>query len=311
MLTTPRPSVSPSPRPPVPPSPRPDFSPVALIGPVTPELGGTTPGGVATHLVNLARGLAAADVDVSLLATNALTQSSTSWRDAHEALPLFSTYIPTNALAWVDPRYLRAVGPAALARYALRLARYSGEPLGSRRVALGHLLWYRRFLRAVRPRLVHVQHPLERHLYARLVSRFEGWRLPLVVTVHSFFEEHPDEQIESLMRPNLPHADRLIAVSRVTAEHAVQLGADPAKIRVIRSGVDVDTFRPRDRTAARGRLCITPDLPLVLFVGNLEPRKAVGRLLLALRDVRCVVPEAALAIVGTGTSAGAVGSSRA
>ena len=43
---------------------------VALIGPVPPRLGGLTPGGVATHQMYLAEGLAAAGVDVALLATN-------------------------------------------------------------------------------------------------------------------------------------------------------------------------------------------------------------------------------------------------
>src|SRR5207302_978198 len=41
-----------------------------LIGPVPPALGGATPGGVATHQVYLAAGLAAAGVDAPLLATN-------------------------------------------------------------------------------------------------------------------------------------------------------------------------------------------------------------------------------------------------
>ena len=43
---------------------------VALIGPVPPWLGGATPGGVATHQVHLAAGLAAAGVYAPLLATN-------------------------------------------------------------------------------------------------------------------------------------------------------------------------------------------------------------------------------------------------
>jgi glycosyltransferase involved in cell wall biosynthesis len=214
-------------------------------------------------------------------------------------------FLPTGTLAWIDPRYSQAVGPAALVRYVRRLARYSGEPLGSRRVALGYLLWYRRFLRTVRPCLVHMQHPLERHLYTWLVSRYEGWRLPLVVTVHSIFKEHSDESIEKIIRPNLQRADRLIVVSRTTADEAEQLGADPSKCRLIRTGVDLERFRPCDRLAARARLGVDPDLPLVLFVGNLEPRKAVDRLLLALSDVRRVVHGATLAIVGTGASAGA------
>src|SRR5689334_10456844 len=44
---------------------------VGLIGPLPPALGGSTPGGVATHQMHLAAGLAARDdVEVALLATN-------------------------------------------------------------------------------------------------------------------------------------------------------------------------------------------------------------------------------------------------
>jgi hypothetical protein len=43
---------------------------VALIGPVPPELGGATPGGVATHQAHLAAGLVEQGVQATLLATN-------------------------------------------------------------------------------------------------------------------------------------------------------------------------------------------------------------------------------------------------
>lgn len=277
---------------------------VAHAGPVTPEWGGATPGGVATHLVHLAEGLRDAGVAVSLLATNAAAPSVRAWMDHRGGVDLYRMYQPAG-LEWVSPDYLAAVGIATLPRYALGLRSAPARPLGSRRVALAHLAWYRRFLIASRPRLLHVQHPMERHLYARLLRHLEGWRLPLVVTLHSFSAEHPEHVVQGLMRPNLPHADVLIAVSRGTAREAVSLGADPGKLRVIRSGVDAQTFRPRDREAARLRLGVRPDLPLALFVGNLEPRKAVNLLLMAMARVRQSVPDAALAIVGTGQSAGA------
>src|SRR5437870_13872654 len=52
---------------------------VALIGPVPPRLGGTTPGGVATHQVHLAAGLASAGIDAPLLATNTRSEPMT-WK---------------------------------------------------------------------------------------------------------------------------------------------------------------------------------------------------------------------------------------
>jgi glycosyltransferase involved in cell wall biosynthesis len=188
-------------------------------------------------------------------------------------------------------------------KYAAFLAR--SRVRGSRREVLRNLLWYRRFLDSVRPELIHVQHPLERCLYTRMVQRLEGWRVPLVVTAHSLFGEHAEDTIHSLMAPNLRAADRVIAVSEHIAEQAVQLGVARDRVRVIRSGVDLERFRPRDRQQARRRLGIDAEAPVVLFVGNLEPRKQVDVLLRAMPCVRQRIPRALLVMVGSGQSAGA------
>jgi glycosyltransferase involved in cell wall biosynthesis len=201
-----------------------------------------------------------------------------------------------------DPRYVRAVGLNTLLRYAVRLRGRRNE---SRRELLGRLVWYRRFVCAVRPRLIHVQHPLERCSAVRAVLEIERLRLPMVVTAHSLFGEHPEALIHEVMGPNLRAADRVIAVSPHVADQAVELGVARERVRVIRSGVDVERFRPRDARQARSRLGLGAYTPVVLFVGNLEPRKQVHLLLEALQQVRRSVPDARLAIVGSGKSAGA------
>jgi D-inositol-3-phosphate glycosyltransferase len=76
-------------------------------------------------------------------------------------------------------------------------------------------------------------------------------------------------------------------------------------VKVIRSGVDVERFRPRDRHDARRRLGIQHDIPVVLFVGNLEPRKQVDVLLRAMQRIQESVPESRLVVIGSGRSAGA------
>jgi glycosyltransferase involved in cell wall biosynthesis len=190
-----------------------------------------------------------------------------------------------------------------LARYALRVG--ATREYGSRREVLRTLLVYARFLDSVRPEVMHVQHPLERCTYARLVRDLEHAKAPLVVTAHSLFGEHPEPTIFGLMAPNLRAADRVIAVSEHIAEQAIELGVEPSRVRVIRSGVDTERFRPRDRVSARRRLEVPERAHLVLFVGNLEPRKQVHLLLQAMACVREHVPGARLLIVGSGESAGA------
>jgi glycosyltransferase involved in cell wall biosynthesis len=194
------------------------------------------------------------------------------------------------------------VGPQSVARYAAHLA--LRRHAGSRREILANLLWYRHFVAEVRPDVIHVQHPLERCTYLRTVQDLEGWRQPVIVTAHSLFGEHSDETIDAVMAPNLRKAARVIAVSPHIAEQAVQLGVEPSRVRVIRSGVDVDRFRPRDRAAARQRLGVGGQTPLVLFVGNLEPRKQVDVLLRALAQVRRNLADARLVVVGSGENAG-------
>ncbi|MDQ6675215.1 MAG: glycosyltransferase family 4 protein [Chloroflexota bacterium] len=275
---------------------------IALIGPVTPRLGGATPGGVATHQVHLAAGLAQAGVYAPLLATNTRSRPGASGaREAEAPFPLYRMGRPEHARG----QYLLAVGAQRAACYALQLA-FSSQA-GSRREVLANLLWYRRFLAQVRPEVIHVQHPLERSVYARRVRRLEGWKMPLVVTAHSLFGEHSESTIERVMAPNLRAADWVIAVSAHIADQAMQLGVEASRLTVIRSAVDIDQFRPRargDRVAARQTLGIAAETPLVLFVGNLEPRKQVDVLLKAMACVRKAVPDAAVVIVGSGESAG-------
>ena len=268
---------------------------VALIGPVPPRLGGLTPGGVATHQVYLAEGLVQAGVDTSLLATNTAVENGRCWQATKQEAPYTLYRMPMRGV-------LALAGAGHAVRYLARIG--MARRYGPRREVLRNVLVYRRFLDEVRPDVVHVQHPLERSLYARLVRRVENWRLPLVVTAHSLFGEHADDTIQHLMAPNLRAADRVIAVSDHIADQAIGLGVDPKRVRVIQSGVDTLRFQPRDRVGARRRLDLADDARLVLFVGNLEPRKQVDVLLRALRSVRENVPTPRLLIVGSGESAG-------
>lgn len=66
-------------------------------------------------------------------------------------------------------------------------------------------------------------------------------------------------------------ADGLLAVAASMRDDMVALGMEAAKIRVHRTGVDLDRFAPRDRAAAKAALGV--DGPLVASVGALIPRK--------------------------------------
>ena len=90
-------------------------------------------------------------------------------------------------------------------------------------------------------------------------------------------------------------AAQVITVSAGLRSALVQLGADGARITVLRNGVDLAGFRPPvDRAAARAALGLTR--PTLLCVGHLIARKGHGRVIEALDRL----PGHDLLIVGEG-----------
>ena len=81
-----------------------------------------------------------------------------------------------------------------------------------------------------------------------------------------------------------------------TEDEAHQLvslhNADPDRIDVVHPGVDLTTFTPGDKRAARAALGLAADESVVAFVGRIQPLKAPDVLLQAvakLPDVRVVI----------------------
>jgi teichuronic acid biosynthesis glycosyltransferase TuaC len=89
-------------------------------------------------------------------------------------------------------------------------------------------------------------------------------------------------------------AAAVVAVSRALKDKLIALGAEAEKITVLRNGVDLDRFEPRDRGEIRARLALTG--PVWLAVGNLVESKGVHLTLAALANVA----DAMLLVVGQG-----------
>ncbi len=108
---------------------------------------------------------------------------------------------------------------------------------------------------------------------------------PLVITARgSDVTQLPDYRLPRLMiRRTLRAADALIAVSAALGERLVSLGADPARVHVLRNGVDLALFRPPvDRAQARAVLGLGAAEPVLLSVGHLIERKGHDRVIAAL-----------------------------
>ncbi|HJY37755.1 MAG TPA: glycosyltransferase, partial [Steroidobacteraceae bacterium] len=92
-----------------------------------------------------------------------------------------------------------------------------------------------------------------------------------------------------------------ISVSHSLKDLMVSHGIAAAKIAVIPNAIDSDAFRPGDRAAARSRLGLSADRPLIVSVGNLLRVKRHDVLIRAVHELRARHPDVQLAIIGAAT----------
>jgi glycosyltransferase involved in cell wall biosynthesis len=132
--------------------------------------------------------------------------------------------------------------------------------------------------------------------------------VPSVVTVHDLaFLAHPEafhpskrRYLMLMTRLSVHRARRVIAVSAHTKGDLVRhFGVAPDKVTVIPNAMD-DRFRPATNPDARAQFTRDHHLPerFILFVGTLEPRKNLRRLIDAFARLARDDHEVALVIVG-------------
>lgn len=119
-----------------------------------------------------------------------------------------------------------------------------------------------------------IHHPPRRAKLTATIHDLTVWKMPELHTPANVKADH--RFYEEIIR----RADGLIAVSNTTRRDAIeQWGIDEDKIETIPSGVSDAFFsvRAEQVMAVRQALCIQK--PYLLFVGTIEPRKNLGRLL--------------------------------
>ena len=151
-----------------------------------------------------------------------------------------------------------------------------------------------RAVRAERPDLVHT-HLVHADVYGAIAAR--ALRLPVVSTRHNDdrYLLGPFRYVDrAFARP----ARRLIAISDAVRSFLERAGHDPAKLVTIRYGLDeLPSARSEPTPAAAG---IPAEAPLALAVGRLIEQKDHATLLRAFALVRSALPDARLAILGSG-----------
>lgn len=168
--------------------------------------------------------------------------------------------------------------------------------------ALGEL---RRAMRTFRPHIVHT-HSSKAGVLGRLAARLE--KVPRVVhSIHGFgFGAHQPAPVRAAFlaaeRLAARWTDAFIAVSRRNAADGVAMGLfDTGQVRVIRSGIDLDSFRnPSGSEAVRRELGIPERAPVVVQVSCFKPQKAPERFVAAAARILSRCPEAHFVLVGDG-----------
>ena len=129
----------------------------------------------------------------------------------------------------------------------------------------------------------------------------DRWGVPLVHSAHTLARvknaalaagDRPEPMVRVIGEDQVvAEADRLIGNTDEETRQLVELyGADPRRTVTIPPGVDLDTFVPGDRLAARAALRIAPDALVLAFVGRIQPLKAPDVLLHAAAEMLAADP---------------------
>ncbi|HET9642112.1 MAG TPA: glycosyltransferase [Burkholderiaceae bacterium] len=132
------------------------------------------------------------------------------------------------------------------------------------------------------------------HILAGLVSRLTG--VPAVFTAHGLWIDSIDIEVHRLA------GTHIAAVCQATYYHALNLGVKPDSVHLIPNGVDTDVFTPRRERegAMRRHLGLSPQTPLVGFIGRLSPEKGPETFLRSMMMLHQSLPEAHAVIAGDG-----------
>jgi teichuronic acid biosynthesis glycosyltransferase TuaC len=98
----------------------------------------------------------------------------------------------------------------------------------------------------------------------------------------------------------LQDIDLVFTVCDGLRDRVIELGGSPDRTHTSYQGIDLDTFTPGNQSEARQSLGLDPTAPLFLWVGRIVAIKRLDVLLPAFQIVREHLPDAQLALVGSG-----------
>src|SRR5262245_11888125 len=224
-----------------------------------------------------------------------------------------------SPIAWTDEFQARRRGSGALPAgrqveqdgLVVDHPRYFFSPRVGRR-------WYGHFyLACVRRTFRRVASELCPDLIYATWAYPDGWAaarmarllgIPTILQVHGsdvrLLDRFPARRMRTAQA--IRAADGIVTPSAELASQVIELGAERSRVRIVYDGVDQSIFYPGSKENARAELSISDGEPILLFIGNLFPVKAVDVLIKAcalLREQRFWVR---LFIIGQGPLRGAL-----
>jgi len=164
-------------------------------------------------------------------------------------------------------------------------------PPGKIQHLAGSLATFVRSGRNFGPEVVYV-----RGIHATLTPALAAGRLacPLVVEINGLLEDEVKGWRRAVVRKAhrfaLKRTSRVVTVSPLLREALAERYAFPAeRIDVIPNGADTDLFRPSDRIAARKRLGLPVDRPIIVCVAGFFAHHALDLLMAAAAKVRALL----------------------
>jgi len=271
---------------------------ILQVGPIPPEIGGKTVGGVATHVWDLSRHLAKRGHEVAILADN--FPSSIEMPAIKEGVKIYGF---SKALVL---KHLPSVLLNTITIYKLK--KHFGDLIGITGV-IANLCYYKYVLHHFNPDVIHVHHLESRFPFAYFTSKS---MVPMVTTVHSIHSVKFSPPIQSqrnrkLIRDNLKLSRNLIFVSKfVESEFKQYIGAFKGSSWIIHNPIDTTKFYPINKEESRVKLNLPLNVPVVLFVGSLIKRKGEYTLLEATKILREKKVNLKVIIIGDGPESNGV-----
>lgn len=114
-----------------------------------------------------------------------------------------------------------------------------------------------------------------------MIKLSKEWNVPLVMVEHgAILKEILNwKSMHNKIIKTLDAADHIMCVSEDLLSIALEHGIDEEKVSLVPIGVDIDVFKKRDEENLKEHFGIESDVKIILYVGQLIPRKGLNYLI--------------------------------